>query len=312
MTAAREAERAVRRARARIVASAAVEGAVRGAAVGAICGLAAAGVLRFVATGPAATAWAPAVLPVLGALTGAAWSLRRRPSLDEAALRLDRAAATDEAFVTALTARDAPEWAISATAERAVRICPPERVPSAMPIAVPAAAAAAAVATGLLVAVLVVPAEPESAVRWTVPESAVVQGDAGPPATTPDARVAAMADAARGGDPGAASKLRDDVRGDLGAVTDERLRDLATALAGRGSADAADALAALARGDRAAATDALRRALGARAAQGAERPGGETAGTVPAPGAARPRSVGGGAWPVRYDSAIRRYFEDSP
>jgi hypothetical protein len=309
MSAVAEAERTVRRARTRLAARTVLDGAARGGVVGAVAGLAVAAVALVVAEPwPALVA-----LPAAGALLGSVIALRRRPSADAAALELDRAARTDEAFVTALTAHDAEPWARDLTAERAVATCPPARLRTVLPIGAPAAAAAAAVSTALLAAVVLVPRGGPARVLPDAPRVVVPSGGgaAGGPSESPGERVGAMAAAASRGDDAEAARLRNAVRGDLGAVPDADLRRLAEALAGRGSAEAKRALEALARGDRGAAVDALRAALGARdAGTNVASAGGETAGAVPGPAPSRPRSWGGGSWPLRYDSAIRRYFEE--
>lgn len=309
-TAVLQAERVVRRARSRLTRAAALDGAARGAVGGALAGLVAAAVGHFVAEVPTAFV----ALPFAGALLGVAWALRRPPTLDAAALSLDQAAATDEAFVTALTATDAVPWVRELTAERAVGRCDTAGVARFLPFTAPTAAAAAVVATALLAAVILVPAardpEPTGApasggIQVTVP------GGASGTASSPRARTAALTDAVKAGDEAATSAASAAVRADLGAVTESDLRALAESLAARGSDDARRALDALARGDRGAAIDALRAALGARdAGPSGSRPGGDTPGAAGADSPRRRDPWTSSSWPLRYDPAVRRYLEE--
>lgn len=311
-----DAERVVRRARGRLSIARAIDWAVRGALAGSVAGLAVAGVVHLAGgTGSALVL----TLPAAGALTGFVASFRGRPGVASAALALDRAAGSDEAFVSALSAGDAAPEIRALSAEYALGRCAERDVPRILRIPTPAAAAAAALATAALCAVVLVPAAerpapdagdaaPPSSVGVSAGGGAQAGGSPGP-AVSPEARAARLAEAAKRGDADAVAALAPEVRGDLAAVSDDDLRTVADALAAGGSADARTALDLLAKGDRSGAVDALRRALGFRdAGAGADVAGGSgagTAGQVPG-GAADPRLPA--SWPLRYDREVRQWL----
>lgn len=307
MTALADAERAVRGARRRLAAGLVVDGALRGALAGAAAGLAA-----------AAAAWAlssvaPSALlaaaPVLGAVAGATALLRRTPDLAGAALVLDRAARTDEGFVSAIAARDASPAFREMAAAWALSRCGAGAVGRALPFEVPRVAAAAVLASAALGAVVLVqgtagagPAAPVS------PPPGPTEVEVAAPAVSPRDRVASATRSLRAGERPSAT-LREDVRGDLASVPVEDLRALAEALAAGGSEEARRAADALARGDVSAAIEALRRALGGAPSAGAVLPGGTAPGSIPGGSRepVRPRTPP--TWPLRYDRTVERWFE---
>ncbi len=310
-----DAERVVRRARGRLSIARAIDWAVRGALAGSAAGLAVAGVVHLAGgTGSALLL----TLPAAAALTGFVASFRGRPGVASAALVLDQAAGSDEAFVSALSAGDAAPEIRALSAEYALDRCAERDVPRILRIPTPAAAAAAALATAALCAVVLVPAAkrpapdadaaPSSSVGVSAGGGAQAGGSPGP-AVSPEARAARLAEAAKRGDADAVAALAPEVRGDLAAVSDDDLRTVADALAAGGSADARTALDLLGKGDRAGAVDALRRALGFRdAGAGADVAGGSgagAAGQVPG-GAADPRLPA--SWPLRYDREVRQWL----
>lgn len=310
-----DAERVVRRARGRLSIARGLDWAVRGALAGSAAGLAVAGVVHL-----AGGAGSPLllVLPAAGALTGFVASFRGRPGVASAALALDQAAGSDEAFVSALSAGDAAPEIRALSAEYALGRCAERDVPRILRIPTPAAAAAAALATAALCAVVLVPAaeRPAPDAGDAPPASSVgvsagggAQAGGGGPVVSPEARAARLAEAAKRGDADAVAAHAPEVRGDLAAVSDDDLRTVADALAAGGSADARAALDLLAKGDRAGAVDALRRALGFRdAGPGADIAGGSgagAAGQVPG-GTADPRLPA--SWPLRYDREVRQWL----
>jgi hypothetical protein len=149
-----EAAAAVGAARRRLAASRVADGVARGALVGAIAGGAAWLVSRWTPGG--AGLW-PLAAPVLGAACGAVLAMRRGVPTDVAALTLDAAARTDEAFVSALSVRDAAPQVRELVAAHAVERCPPSAVSRFLPFRAPGAATAAVVASALLAALVLVP-----------------------------------------------------------------------------------------------------------------------------------------------------------
>lgn len=303
-------------ARRRLVASAAAGGAVRGALAGTIAGGAVWGVARLLSFD--AGLW-PLALVAAGAVAGTLAALRRGIASDVAALTLDAAARTDEAFVSALTASDADTEFRALTAEYAVSKCPPSSVRRFLPFRAPAVATAAAVAAALLAALVLVPraSVPDATGTEPGPGSDAVPAAGGParpgvPTSSPRERVERLrTEVASDGGP-ATGTLAASVRKDLGAVTNDDLRRLAEALAARPTtAEAAKrALAALDRGDRAAATDALREALGGgTSVASADGTGTGTASAGTAPGSRAPWSAP--TWPLRYDRVVRRWLDET-
>ncbi len=303
-------------ARRRLVALAAAVGAARGALAGAVVGGVAGGVAWLASFD--AGLWPIAPIAV-GVLAGAATALVRGVRSDVAALTLDAAAHTDEAFVSALAARDADPEFRALSADYAVTKCPRTSVARFLPFRAPAVATTAAVAAAILAALVLVPrsAAPESS--WpafggnddVVP---LVGGRSAPgaPTASPRDRVERLSQAISKDGAGDTASLAAAARKDLGAVTNDDLRRLADALAARSAtADAAKrALAALDRGDRAAATDALREALGG----GTSVTSGQGTGTGTAPAAASPGSRApwsAPTWPLRYDRVVRRWLDET-
>src|SRR5262245_2957407 len=94
-----EAAAAVAAARRRLAARQAADGAARGALAGAAVGAALWAVARW--TGFDAALW-PLAAPAAGALAGAVAALARGVRDDVAALSLDAAASTDEAFISTI------------------------------------------------------------------------------------------------------------------------------------------------------------------------------------------------------------------
>jgi hypothetical protein len=236
---------------------------------------------------------------------------------DVAALSLDAAARTDEAFISTIAVADAAPGVLELTADHALTKCPRSSVGRFLPFRAPGAATFAAVATALLAALVLVPRGEGADARpwhnWN-PNADIVPIVAGSPGgvsaePSPRARVDALRDELqRGSPPVDAARVRED----LAAVTNDDLRKLADALAARpeSAAAAARAREALDRGDRAAAASALREALG-----GAPSPD-ATAGTG-AQTAASPASQGdrvpwaSATWPLRYDRVVRRWLDES-
>jgi len=306
VTALGDAEGVVRLARRRLGAALALDGALRGALAGAAAGIAvAAGVWALAASAP--PSWLLAA-PLAGA-AGGAWLLRRRlPDLAGAALVLDRAARTDEGFVSALSARDASPEIRELAASWALGKCGRGAVSRVLPIETPRVAAAAVLATAALAAGVVLRGPGADATpRVDETPQAAVAPAAGPSASPRD-RVAAAATALRAGTEPAPS-LREEVRGDLASVPGNDLLALAEALAAGGSEDGRRAAEALARGDVAVAVEALRRALGgAVSAPGTALPGGAGPGPGGAPGGPAPRPRAPETWPLRYDRAVERWL----
>jgi hypothetical protein len=309
-----EAAAAVASARRRLAASRAADGLARGALAGALAGGAAWLVARW--TSADAGLW-PLAAPALGALAGSAIAARRGVAPDVAALTLDAAARTEEAFVSALSVRDAAPQVREIVAGYAVARCPPSAVGRFLPFRAPAVASAAAVATALLAALVLVPraAAPEPPQPPYAAETARMAGGASAgaaPAASPRDRVERLRDAVSKGDVRESEPLAAPARKDLGAVTTEDLRHLADALAASpSSAGAAKrALAALDRGDRAAAVEALREALGgAPSAAGEDGTGTGTAASAATPAQRAPWTAP--TWPLRYDRVVRRWADET-
>ncbi|MCE9634877.1 MAG: hypothetical protein K8T90_04155, partial [Planctomycetes bacterium] len=311
----------VDRARTRLLRAAVLDGAARGALGGAIAGVTVSLLAHLAGAPPVALV----TLPFAGAAVGAVWVLLRPPTTVAAALALDRAADTDEAFVSALTATDAAPWVLEFTAARAVESCDESSVARFLLVPAPAAGAAAAVLTVLLAAIVLVPAaQGDGALGSEAGASAVTPrpgvAGAGGTTTSPSSRALAFAESVRAGTDAdaltAASRPEATVvRADLAAVPEPDLQRLAEALASKGAAEGKRALDALARGDRGAAIDALRAALGVRDADAGGVPaGGRAAGSVPGGATDVTRRLdpwSGASWPLRYDRAVRRYLEDT-
>jgi hypothetical protein len=311
-----EAAAAVAAARRRLAAREASGGAARGALAGAALGAALWAVARW--TGFDAALW-PLAAPAVGALAGAAAALARGVRDDVAALSLDAAAATDEAFISTMTVTDAAPGVLELTADRALAKCPRSAVGGFLPFRAPGVATSAAVAVALLAALVLVPrasqredvrrrsAGDES--RDVVPLAGGIQGGAG--ARTPRERVDEFRSRVASG-AAARETATPEVRGDLGAVTNDDLRKLADALAAQpaSSAAAERALAALDRGDRAGATATLREALGgAPSADAATGTGTQTAAGPATRGDRVPWASA--TWPLRYDRVVRRWLDES-
>ena len=311
-----EAQACVAAARRRLLVAAAADGAVRGALGGAIAG----GAVWVAAWWTSFDAGlVPLAVPVLGALTGAALALRHGVTSDFAALALDAAARTDEAFVSALSATGTGDDIRALTAGYAVSRCPPSAVRRFLPFRAPAAASAAAVATALLAAIVLVPraAAPESPTRADNANADITpRGGGSPGAQTPPRspreRVDRLRDAVAQHDAPPPASLAASVRKDLGSVTQGDLRALAKTLAAKAeSAGAASrAIAALDRGDRSAAVSALREAIGGGADAGRDKgTGTATAGATPASDSSAPWVAP--TWPLRYDRVIRRWLDET-
>lgn len=303
---------AVRAARRRLLLRAAAEGASRGLGVGVLVGAAVAGAAW--AFRVDAALW-PLAAPALGAAVGAAMRTARGVPADAAALALDAAAGTDEAFVTAIAARDLSDEIRGLVADYAVRRCPPASVARALPLRAPAVATAALAGAALLAALVLVPRADAPSPRTddAGARERPSLGGAPEPAgavVSPADRVQELAAATASGDTAAAA-LRPAVATDVASVSDDDLRRLAEALAASPSADAARrALDALAKGDRDAAVAALREALGAPRSVAA--PDGTGSGTVAAAASASSSSSWGAAtWPLRYDHVVRRWLDET-
>jgi hypothetical protein len=307
-----EAAAAVRAARRRLFVISAADGAARGALVGALLGGASWLVARW--THVDAATW-PLVAPVVGAVVGTLAASRRGVDVGSAALALDAAARTNEAFVSSVSATDAVDEMRVLAADYAVTRCPRAAVGRFLPIRAPSAASAAAVATALVAALVLVPraAATEDARPSTARTDESVAGATASPSaeTSPRERVERLRSAVEKNGAREATSLAPAVRRDLGAVTDAELRKLAAALAAKPtSADAAKrALAALDRGDRAAATAALRDALGGTPSVAS--PNGTGTATAAATSVTSPAAWSGATWPLRYDGVVRRWFEQS-
>jgi len=313
MTPVAEARRTVRAARRRLTGAALLVHAARGLLWGSLAGCA-------VAVGAAALGIAPPVAvlaPALGlGLAGAVRVLLAPPSEARAAFALDRAAGTDEAFLSALTADDAEPSFRDLCAAYALERCDRARVVAALPLEPPRAATGAAVAFALLTALVLVPrasageAPPPPGAAPAVPEPGV-PGEVGPVSPADRARALGEAIAAQ---PEEADRLAAGVRRTVPALGEDDLRDLAKALGEHPDArrrEAAErALQALDAGDREAAAAALREALGAEGALPAAAPNGT--GSVAARGpveAGAPGPWSAPTWPLRYDRKVRRWLE---
>jgi len=312
-----EAAAAVAAARRRLAAREAAGGAARGALAGAALGAAWWGVARW--TG-ADAALLPLAVPAAGALAGAVAAMARGVRDDVAALSLDAAARTDEAFISTISVADAAPGVLELTADHALTKCPRSAVGRFLPFRAPGTATSAAVATALLAALVLVPRGGDESLarpwRDANPNEDIVPFAAGSSGRalsepTPANRVKrATETAADGREIDAATAAS--VRRDLAAVTNDDLRKLADALAAQpASAEAAGrALAALDRGDRAAAASALREALGgAPSADAASGTGARTAAGPASQGDRMPWSAA--TWPLRYDQVVRRWLDES-
>ncbi len=298
------AERLVRGAQRRLALGRALERAADGLLAGAVLAAlgVAAGALGLVAGPSPALLW----LAAAGAAAGFVAGALARPDTARAALALDRAARSDEAFVSALTADGAAPAFRELAAAYGLAVVAGRRPAALLPLPVPARAVPAAAALALAVAVLVVAAPSgDAAAQPRAPE--VVEGTAG-------GGGAAGATDAPGARPGAAAVPVPGTRSATdtplpalpGAPTEDEVRRLAEDLAARGLAAGRDALAALARGDAAAAEELLRAALAA--------PGGAAGAAGGAAAAARAGAPGPGAWsvprwPLRYDRQVRAWLE---
>jgi hypothetical protein len=310
-----EAAAAVASARRRLLASETAAGAAYGALAGAALG----GGLWIAARWAAFDAglW-PLASPAAGALAGAIAALARGVRDDVAALSLDAAAATDEAFISATTVTDAAPGVLELTADRALAKCPRAAVGRFLPFRAPAAATAAAVATALLAALVLVPraseppTSPLAAYEPNADTAPQVGGSSGGSRqTSPRDRVESLRERVAEGRPTSENDASS-ARRDLGAVTNDDLRKLADALAARPESRSAAqrALAALDRGDRAAAATALREALGgAPSSDAASGTGTQTASAPTTGGESIPWASA--TWPLRYDRVVRRWLDET-
>jgi hypothetical protein len=304
---------AVRRARRRLAAAAFVRGAAGGIVLSGATALAAAVVLRGIGNGlPAGLAPSLLAVPALGAALGGCLALRRAPGDAEAALLLDRAAGTDEAFVTAITASDAGAGFRELAAAWAIERCGPERVVRVLPLPVPTTAGVGVLLSTALAAVVLTGASGGAG----APAGSGTAGEFLPVRPGSGAGTAAgLAKALREDDAARWAPLATEVRADLPALDRDVLRDLAEALAGKGSELAASARDALDRGHDDVAADLLRKALRfGDAGPGAAVAGGTGAGAVPTAGSGTPESAllprVPATWSPRYDAAIRRWYEE--
>jgi hypothetical protein len=249
-------------------------------------------------------------------VVGAAAASRQGVAESRAALALDAAARTDEAFVSAIAATDAVPEMRALAADYAVARCPRSAVGRFLPVRAPGAASAAAVATALVAALVLVP---RAAATERAPTTSEHPGEVELPAASPSAetsprgRVDRLRDAVARSGEREASSLAPAVRKDLGAVSTADLRKLAEALAtSASSAEAAKrAIAALDRGDRAAATAALREALGGLPSATTPEGLGSAKASAAPPAAQTPGSWAGATWPLRYDRVVRRWIAET-
>jgi len=318
MTALADAAALVRSARRRLVGAARLSAALSGLTVGAFVSICAWGVL--IATDVPPPVVVLAAVPLLFAALHAAGDRSTRISTERAALTLDRAAGTEEAFVSALTAEDAPVEFRELAARQALVRCSRGSLPRVLPIDVPRAAPRAALAAALLAALLVVP-RAGAATRPIVQTGGEVEvaGTAGAPgrgpsaAVDPSERAHALVAALTSKAPDASASAAA-LRRDLPALDAQDLGDLARTLAagnlGERSAAARAALTALADGDLAAAERALDRALGGPPRTTGTEAGGTGTGTSAS--AVPSRQAGAWSaptWPLRYDRTVRQWFE---
>jgi hypothetical protein len=318
MTALADAAALVRSARRRLVGAARLSAALSGLTAGAFVSICAWGVL--VATDVPPPVVVLVAVPLLFAALHAAGDRSTRISTERAALTLDRAAGTQEAFVSALTAEDAPVEFRELAARQALVRCSRGSLPRVLPIDVPRAAPRAALAAALLVALLVVP-RAGAATRPILEAGGGVDGAGtittpgrGPTvAVDPSERARALVAAMTAKAAGAAASSAA-LRRDLPALDAQDLGDLARTLAegdlGERSAAAREALAALANGDLAGAERALDRALGGPPKGTGTEAGGTGTGT-PTDAVSRGQAGAWSAptWPLRYDRTVRQWFE---
>jgi hypothetical protein len=218
----------------------------------------------------------------------------RAPSLVSAALALDRAAETHDAFVSALSADDAPPAFRELAAENALRRCPRTGVGRFLPFAWPRRARGAVVGVALLAAVALVAGPADGSASASTQRSFLPSGHTLVPA------------AGAATHPGTAEDLRE--------AGSERLRETAEALLSTsGYEEAERALAALAAGDRVTALLELERALErvSGASTGGAGASGDGAGGAHGGGGAddTPARWATGSWPLRYDRVVDRWLE---
>lgn len=315
MRALADAGRVVARARRRLTLASVADGGCRGALAGAVAGSVVVGVRLFLGL---PSGWvAAAALPAVGAAAGCLLAFLSRPGVAAAALRLDGAARTDEAFVSALTAKDARPEFRELAARYALDRCDRAAVSRFLPFEPPTAALGASVALAALAALVLLPqnpAAPPPVDTDPVGDLVPVAGSGGGldgPGADPRRRVAELKEALRQARTSRAEALAPVARTDLAAVPEGDLEELARMLAEGGDEDAAAALEALARGDRGAAVEALRRALGGAQAPMARGSGGGGAAAAPVPGHVTPSPWAAPSWPLRYDRTVRRWTEAS-
>ncbi len=288
------ARRVVARARRRLGAAWALEGAVTGLLLGALVavGLGVLGALGWMEPSGAIAL----VLPATGTVVGAAFGLRRTPDLGLAALTLDRAAQTDEGLVAALTAVDAPPAFRELAAAHALARIGERRLGEVLPFVAPRRAAPSVVAVGLALAL-----------GW--PAQSV---DAAPSGVPGEQALTTTGAAEAGSDVGESSTGEGtSERADAAAETSSsQLGDRALRAVAEGDPAGERALASLKEGD----------VAGAAAALGPSDPastvptggaGGSPDGTAAAAenGDRAPEVWSAGRWPLRYDRAVRRWFE---
>ena len=318
MTEVADARRLVVRARRRLLAEAVADGFARGVVAGSLAGIAA--MAGSAIAGEESVVSVAVGLAVVGATAGAIVGLRRAPSEETAALALDRAARTEEAFVSALTAVRARQDFRELAARYALDRCDLAKVRSAIPVRPPRLSALATVSAALLAALVLVPFASADAPGTIEPPGPAEMGPA-PTGAAPSSRVAAVSphervralrDALAQARTADADALRPIVRSDLAAVGDRELAELASLLAEAGSEAGARAKAALESGDRATAVEALRAALGGSVAGAPGEGVGSQPGTAPGSASSATRGPGSmGSWPLRYDRLVRRWREAS-
>ncbi len=333
-----QAERVVRAARVRMQAARATQRAVGWLLAGAAVTLAGVGIAALAEGGDVLPLPLLVAVPLAAAGVGAATVLARPRSIATAALELDACAATDEAFLSALTAVDARMEFRELAAAYALERCPLERVRRVLPVGPPPSAPAAAVVFALLlvVAAIAAPAASDAAGASGAAEPIALSGGGsvagsvgaseGTATMGPADRVAALAEVLAGreeesGTPATTSSHTEAARRDLAAVGVGELEALADALALRAAASGSTAQAeaaerahaALTVGDAAAAARALLEGLGpSRGPSGGAGPGSSGA----RPGAATTHGTEAGVtsartWPLCYDRRVRRWFEAS-
>ena len=318
MTSLDAAARIVSRARRRLAAAQATERAADGVLAGAALAVAGLVAERFVPGLSLGLVWLS--LPAAGALAGAVELLIHPPVAARAALAVDRAAGTHEAFVSALTAEDAAPPFRELAADHGLRLLGNRSLATLLPLGVPRRAAPALAAAALVAALTAVGAAPD-AVGAVPPDggAAAVAGlggqvDGGAPGatagTTPVPPAAGVAVPVAGtSSPQGATAPPPVTASGLPGLTDGEIESLAQELAERGLAVAERALDALRSGDRAAAEAMLREALvaPARAGPGGAL-GGEHPGSAAGPSPVAPGAWSAGAWPLRYDRAVRAWL----